>query len=280
MTSGHNLHKILENVAGRMLADFEESAAIKHNPSKGTVRERDLQRAFLEKYLPAVASVRGSGELVSADGQVSGQCDLMVVDAETPPLWIKEDYAAVPAECCHAVIEVKSNLTGDQLKTSWAAAKKVKSLPRTAYRPGPSPTSLIRTAFGREWTHAFPIHYLMFAYEGARLDTLAAQLSALAKQDPDPAMGIDAVYVLNRGTVGWATPSTLEYYQRGADSLTYASTCSPGAVLLFMLTALNDLVANGRYNDSFDIRAYITQSLGAVDGYWKDGEQRLAAPDS
>ncbi len=78
---------ILESVAARMLADFEASSVVEHRGSKGTVRETGFRTDFLAKYLPRNVEVTGSGEVISADGQVSGQCDVLLVDPATPPLW-------------------------------------------------------------------------------------------------------------------------------------------------------------------------------------------------
>ena len=278
MPSANSLHQILNRVAKRMQVDFEESAAIEHRASKGTVRERDVQRDFLEKYMPGIARVTGSGELVSADGQVSSQCDLMIVDVETPPLWVKEDYAIVPIECCHIVVEVKSNLTTEELRNSWTAAKKAKSLPRTAYLPDPSPITFTRTAYGRQWEHAFPLRYVVFGYESATLETIAKEMSVLAQQDPEPAMGIDAVCVLNRGVVSWQDTSTGVLFERTQGAKAFVSNTSPGNVLLFLVTTVNDLLSMTRHNDKFNIKRYITDSLGDIESWWKDGKGFRSIP--
>lgn len=272
MTSNNSLHKILDRVAKKMQVDFEETAAIKHSGSKGTVRERDVQREFLAKYVPASARVTGSGELVSVDGQVSGQCDLMLVDADTPPLWAAEDYAIVPVECCQVTVEVKSTLTVEELKKSWAGATKAKSLPRTAYLRSPVPFSFNRQAYGRQWQQAFPLRSIVFAYDGALLDTLGKEMSLLAQQDQDPAMGIDAVCVLNRGTISWIRPGSGDMFDRSPDSLVFISDTTPGNVLLFMVASLNSVLSSTRYNDKFDVRSYITDSLGGFQKFWRDGD--------
>lgn len=265
------LHQRMRLVAEQVRLDFEQSAPIVHSGSKGTVREAGLRRGFLEKYVSSAARVIGSGELVATDGQVSTQCDLMIVEPDTPPLWSAEDFAVVPVECCHVVIEVKSNLTAQELKTSWAAAKKAKSLPRRASLRHPL-VSYTRTAYGREWPHAFPLRHIVFGYEGSTLDTLAKELSMLAEQDGDPAMGVDALYVLNRGIVSWQSISTGEFFERASDSLVCTSNTTPGNVLLFMLTTINGIVSTARYNDRFDVKAYVTHSLGQIDSRWIAGK--------
>lgn len=122
-TGRGRLAEHMDIIAGRMQLDFEASASLKHSGSKGAVRETALRRDFLTKYVSGAARVFGNGELISTDGQVSGECDLMIVEPSTPPLWSDEDYALVPVECCYVVIEVKSFLSTDELRKSWTAAK-------------------------------------------------------------------------------------------------------------------------------------------------------------
>lgn len=278
MSTAESLHEILDLVAEQMRLDFEQSARIEHRGSKGTVRESDTRGTFFDKYLPGFAHVTGSGELVSASGDFSGQCDLMIVDADTPPLWAREDYAIVPVECCYVVVEVKSNLTVDELRKAWEASKKVKSLPRTSYLPEPSPISMKRRAYGREWQHAFPVRYIVFGYEGATLDSLAREMSVLAQRDAEPWVGIDAVCVLNRGYVSWQNISTGGFFERQKDSMAFTSPATPGNVLLFMLTSLNEVLARARYNEKFDIKGYIAQSFGQVENWWRGGVEYGATP--
>jgi Domain of unknown function (DUF6602) len=121
MPTARGLREILDSVSARMLADFHASKQIEHRGSKGTVRETGLRTAFLNKYLPRNVDVVGSGEVIAAYGQVSGQSDVMIIDPATPPLWDNEDYRIVPAECVDAVIEVKSNLTVAELRSAWAS---------------------------------------------------------------------------------------------------------------------------------------------------------------
>lgn len=271
MTS-NSLREILGRVAQRMQVDFDESAAIQHSGSKGTVRERDLQRDFLEKYTPSSVLIAGSGELVSADGQTSGQCDLMIVDSNTPPLWAAEDYAIVPIECCQVTIEVKSHLSAKELKTSWVAASKAKQLPRSAYLENPDPIIYNRHAYGSRWEHAFPLRSIVFAYDSATLETLAKEMSVLAQSEDNPAMGLDAVCVLNRGTISWIQPGSGGLFERAGDSLLFTSETPPGSVLLFMVAMLSKILASTRYNEKFDITSYINDSLGEFQTFWRHGE--------
>ncbi|QNN82061.1 hypothetical protein H3H54_12675 [Brachybacterium sp. Z12] len=120
MAADEGLHRILEEIATKMESDFRGSGIVEHRGSKGALRE-DALRRFLDDYFLRTAEVAGSGELISSFGQRSGQCDVMIIDAITPPLWTDDSYRIVPVECCDAVIEVKSNITVAELEKSWRA---------------------------------------------------------------------------------------------------------------------------------------------------------------
>lgn len=75
-------------------------------------------REFLDDFLPRVVVVTGNAELISTDGQVSGQCDVLIVDASTPRLWSSDSVRTAPIESCHAWIETKYNLSVAELTTA------------------------------------------------------------------------------------------------------------------------------------------------------------------
>jgi hypothetical protein len=104
---GMNLVDVLDSTARKMLVDFEASGAVEHRRSKGTIREAYLLD-YLRKYLPRAVKAEHSGEAVTVDGEVSKECDIMILDPSTPPFRDEEDYRIVPIECVQGVIEVKS----------------------------------------------------------------------------------------------------------------------------------------------------------------------------
>lgn len=262
-----NLREILDSVAARIAADFEASQLVQHRGSKGTVRESGLRKAFLEKYLTNVVDVVGSGEVVSFDGQVSGQCDVMMVDPATPPLWDEEDYRVIPAECVDGVVEVKSNLTAGELRQAWAGIEKVKALPKTAYRA----QGLIQYAtslYGRQWDH-WPTLGFVFGYNGATIQTLGETFVELVQAQPDAALRVDALFVLNRGVVMWQQPETGNFSATGRPGdVVVAAEASPTEVLLQMTAHLNVLFSqvNRRV---FDPVPYLAGDMGQVVGRWR-----------
>lgn len=266
MGSNTDLRDIFETVATQMNADFRANAVVNHRGEKGTEREGRV-RSFLDDYLPNSALVTGSGELVAVSGEVSGQCDVMVLDFATPPLWKGESYRIAPIECCYASIEVKSDLNRNELKKAWNAAVKMKSLPRSAYLKDPSPITYTRKAYGRQ-VETIPPEVHVFAYDGVSLETLGEELAILARDSADPSLCIDSVCVLNKGFVIWADTDTGKVGKRLPNSSVAAYKATPGQVLLYLVTALNKHLATATMNPKFDLTGYITGSLGDLHGMW------------
>ena len=82
----------------------------KHNTTIGTLTEEAI-RDFLKKYLPKSVSVE-QGFVMSTDGQISKQCDILIYDSiRYAPFYRLNDIVIVPADSVLAVIEVKTTLT-------------------------------------------------------------------------------------------------------------------------------------------------------------------------
>lgn len=195
------LEDLLQSTAKKMLADFEASGQAKHPGSKGTVRE-DKVREFLDAHLSRTVDVVGSGEAVAADGQRSTQCDVMITDPTAPFLFDEESYRIATIEGVFGVIEVKSTLTSDELRNAMRKIARIKAMPRTAYMPTIGPQRW-RRMYGREW-HNMPMIGMVFAYDGAELDTLGQVLAEVAAELTDhPEQRTDSVWVLNRGALGF-----------------------------------------------------------------------------
>ncbi|MCT1867713.1 hypothetical protein M3B90_09255 [Dermabacter sp. p3-SID358] len=258
MATDNGLHRILEEIATKMESDFRRSGIVEHRGSKGTVRE-DVLRNFLEDYVLRSAAVSGSGELISSSGQRSGQCDVMIIDAITPPLWKEDSYRIVPIECCEAVIEVKSNLTVAELERSWAAATRVKMLPRTAYLPSKSLYT----------SHAMPPQVHLFAYESASMDTLGAAASRLSSEG-DHTIGLDSLCILDKGFFTWGDLATGNIGKREPNSQLMAYTSTSGSVLLFLLSYVNKRLMDMDLRPRFDMDKYVHESLGQLHGIWPD----------
>jgi len=243
-----------------MAADFAASAGIQHRGSKGTVRESGVKE-FLSKYLPGTVRVLGSSEVVATNGENGAQSDILIVDPATPPLYAADDFQVVPAECVDAVVEVKSSLTSDELRKAWANIRSVKTLPKTAYREqdGPKPSFAV---YGRSWPH-WPTLGYVFAFSSPNtLDHIGAVFAELAREEPDPALRVDGVFVLDRGSVLWYDPLRDTYKPTGLiGDPAVTITATPGQVLMTALSALNGTLTQVEHG-AFDLAQYMAPGLG------------------
>src|SRR5829696_10116867 len=85
------LSSVLASVADKMVPDFQASGVAQHRGSKGTVSEAQLLDNYLRKYLPGNVIAEHSAEVVATNGDVSRQCDIVIMDPSTPPFWSAPD---------------------------------------------------------------------------------------------------------------------------------------------------------------------------------------------
>jgi hypothetical protein len=260
------LYKVMSSVAARMNADFAASGAALHRGSKGTVREAYLVDNYLRKYMPRSVVVEHSGEIVAADGQVSGQCDILILGPSTPPFWDEGNYRIVPVECLYGVIEVKSYLSTDELAESWRKTAKLKAFPKSAFREqwlG----KRTRSVYGKEWDYV-PTSGMVFAYDGADIGTLAKTFVELSK-DQAPEQSIDSVWVLNRGFICWTNPEN-GFVDPGPEpgSGVVAIDATPQQVLMSLTMAVHEHYGTA-WMPPFNLQAYLSEGeLGTVKQHW------------
>lgn len=172
-----------------------------HRGGKGATRE-EIARRFVDKCVPRQVEVTGRGEIITADGQVSPECDIMVVDATAPPFMDQRDYRIVPAELVHGVVEVKSRLDGRELLSACENIKAVKSLPQTAYAPPPDGNLRLYSFFGEIYVHT-PTAGLIFAFDSIDVQELAAQFADWCGRTNGKLVP-DGVWILDKGSLQWS----------------------------------------------------------------------------
>ncbi|MGN8946195.1 DUF6602 domain-containing protein [Bariatricus sp. HCP28S3_E4] len=119
----------IKKTAKRLDAEFETSELIKHNPSKGVFREYIIKNC-IRPFLPDAYGL-SSGECFDMSGSVSKQLDVVVYDKLYSYIVpYTEDFIQFPFESVYGNIEVKSNLTGDELHTAIENIKSLKKLVR------------------------------------------------------------------------------------------------------------------------------------------------------
>jgi len=185
-----------------MRADFEQTAVIQHAGGKGTAREQALVE-FLRKYLPSTVEVVGSSEVVTAEGETSGQCDVVIYDPSAPLLLDDAGHRILPAECVYAVIEVKSRLDWRGLQDAADKIAKLKRLSKTAYLP-PVAISYQKSIYGQSLPYTPSLGYV-FAYDSVGRNGLWQNLAQLMQEQPVQER-IDALWVLGDGMFNWISP--------------------------------------------------------------------------
>ncbi|HZG06066.1 MAG TPA: DUF6602 domain-containing protein [Streptomyces sp.] len=197
------LGKILSSVAKRMRADFEQSKNFNHNGEAGTSREV-LVRDFLSGYLPSHVEAIHNAELVTVDGSVSPQCDIVLIDQGTPPFTTLNGYRIIPNECVYGVIEVKTTLDAGQLVDACDKISRLRRLRKTAYRPIPGLIPRSTTAYGRTYEY-FPTSGIIVAFDSLKLETIGNHLANWCASR-DPVEWPDSVWVLGKGHLQWSDP--------------------------------------------------------------------------
>lgn len=114
---------LIINRAAIAIAAAQAVREINHNGLKGQLREL-VVRELLEPLVPP-GCIIGTGEIVSAYEGTSNQIDVVVADRRVLPPVLIRDAGIFPLEACLLTVEIKSQLTADELRTSHASARKL-----------------------------------------------------------------------------------------------------------------------------------------------------------
>jgi hypothetical protein len=262
--STNRLAGLLHATAKELRARFEKSGtASGHAGSKGAVRE-DYVVDFLREHLPRTVEVYGSAEIITADGRISPQCDVLIADPATPPFFSENRHRVVPNECVYGMFEIKSRLDTAELHDACEKIARVRALPKTAYYPPRAPFIYRLQAYGKTWSY-WPTVGMIFAFDSVSLETLAASLMRWCR-DRDPVEWPDSVWVLGKGCLLWAPrePAQLDYAPEPESGLVALAPLPGGDVLLPMLLSLHPLLARAAM-PTFKLVAYAeTIKIGTV----------------
>ncbi|KQO21250.1 hypothetical protein ASF10_14115 [Flavobacterium sp. Leaf82] len=107
----------LKNLSAKLINEFEDSKLFEHSGEKGEFREQIIQE-LLRPFLPECYSL-GTGQIFSQNDEVSNQIDIVIYDAVYSNVLFKyKQNSLFPCESVYGEIEVKSNLTTDELSLS------------------------------------------------------------------------------------------------------------------------------------------------------------------
>lgn len=111
------LLQALRNLSEKLNAEFEDSKLFEHSGEKGEFREQIISN-LLRPFLPDCYGL-GSGQIFSQDDESSNQIDIVIYDAIYSNVLFKNKSTNLfPAESVYGEIEVKSNLTTNELISS------------------------------------------------------------------------------------------------------------------------------------------------------------------
>ncbi|MFD5635041.1 DUF6602 domain-containing protein [Streptomyces sp. NPDC127077] len=204
MTQG-KLGRILSSVAKRMHADFDQSRNFSHNGEAGTSRET-LVRQFLDSYLPLHVEAVHNAEIVTAAGETSPQCDIVLTARGTPPFTMLNGYRILPNECVYGVVEVKTKLDKEQLIDACNKISKLRRMSKDSYRPTPGLIPRKTLAHGKVYDF-FPTSGIIVAFDSLKLETIGKHLMEWCQTRP-PAEWPDSVWVLGKGQLQWQNPGS------------------------------------------------------------------------
>lgn len=197
-----SLEETFKAVAKKMMVDFEGiSKQLEHRGLRGRAREIAVVNEFLANRLPKQLGI-ATGEIVSSEGSVSRQMDIIIFDSLKSPLLLKEEEIHIlPVESVYAVIEVKSNLSRPELEDSVEKVLSVKRMPKKAYVEQKGPIMHGVILFGREHPY-FPTIGCCFAYDSANIVSICQWLNEINKERALPLEHrLDTICVLKQGIV-------------------------------------------------------------------------------
>lgn len=165
--------EMLKKSIKRIEADYDFSAIINHNGSKGTFREYILKK-FLIPFLPGCYGVSG-GQAFDNAGNTSRQLDVAIYDrffSYIAPYM--DDFIYFPCESVYGSIEIKSILNKQSFEDAIKNIASLKRLPRErvdSYYVNPmKPLKISNVAWDVQATNEYL--GIIFAYEGASASTV------------------------------------------------------------------------------------------------------------
>lgn len=125
-----NVEEVFASVTRKLLQEFNETEKVLPLPLDRGAQREEAVREFLREKLPRRYGV-SKGFIVSSDGVQSEQCDVIIYDAHTSPVFYSNvDQEVFPVETVYAVIQVKSRLTPTELDNAIKNIASFKLMPR------------------------------------------------------------------------------------------------------------------------------------------------------
>jgi hypothetical protein len=179
-----------------LVSQAKAASIFSSGTAKGRAREIFVQN-FLEDHLPARVTVR-RGEIIDSLGNNSGEVDAIIVDHDSMAFNIGGEHLTT-AEAAVAGIEIKSDLTGDNLIEAVRKACLVKTLRRSAHH------GFYQGGHGDERVEIPPRspNFYIVGFRGPTLETIDRRISENPEWYSRDFMryGFDILCILERGFI-------------------------------------------------------------------------------
>ena len=177
------LEEHFERLRENLLNDFELSNSYGHTVNKGTAREIFIKN-FLSTHLAQTVEV-GSGEIIDSNSkrnEVRNQLDIIIYRKEFPRINIATNCNIFLAESVISVIEIKSNLTKNELRKTLESSRNIKKykIPSPQISRGVPPDK---------------IPFFIVAYKGPTIMTVHKWLM---EEKPNY---IDGIFIIEKGSI-------------------------------------------------------------------------------
>lgn len=181
-----NLYDNMVSIAKKMQIDVDEiTSEIEHRGIKGTAREEIIIK-FLEQYLPQKYSIE-TGMIIDSNSKQSNQQDIFIYDNNVTPRFLNYDSEKIiPIESVRCVLEIKSNLTTEELQKAFLNIYNTRKLEKCFFNK----TSSINYPF-----------WIIIAYKSTiTLEKIKEEVNILKKQY-ELNFGPTAIFILDKGSI-------------------------------------------------------------------------------
>lgn len=189
--------EMLQKCIKKIEADFDFSAIIDHNGSKGTFREY-IVKQFLRPFLPLEYGISG-GQAFDENGNISKQLDIVIYDALHSYIApYTDDFIYFPCESVYGSIEIKSKLNKNSFMESVRNIESFKKLyrqPIDTYYVNPAKALKISNI---NWNIQATNEYfgVIFAYESLKSETILSYIEEIINDDKSKKEYLPNVIVL------------------------------------------------------------------------------------
>lgn len=244
-----NIKQLFKNLSATLMHEFEQTEkTLEFAPDRGWPREEAI-RKFLREKLPRRYGIT-MGVVVSHTGIQSDQCDVIVYDADTSPIFYTDkNQEVLPIESVYAVVQVKSRLTPVSLDEAIKNIKSFKQVPRkdvTSVPLGPGGGTSIEYSQPINRKIGVLMSYRLGPpYDSKTIDEVSAEIIEKIKKE-DITNRIDFVCIIDKGVIvpikQEGTIEMISIFEDTADiKMIGNSENSVGLSFVILLSLLNEV---------------------------------------